>query len=541
MRFCFLSEVKTGPKTIFFHFFTLETRKMSAVEIFKRCCEEKIYEVDAVPLFNARRATFNFLLTGLYKRIKHEEGKIAHFISDSSYFIAFNGPISEETVTTLREEIQKLIESDKKIELVEMDSMDLINMLIEQGHEEKAFIVQKLEEETVLCAKFEEIIDIVYEPMVLNFNELGLFKLYTFDQGVLLQLPTARNPKEFAVGRLAELQQKMLNYARKQSEIFDVQSVLQIAEYCSQRTIEEMEKFVDKISDEQLNEIEQYIISQYPEKRVIGIAGPSSSGKTTLSLPIKERLSKKGYQVISIAIDDYYHHRPNMVKKKDGIDFEHINSIQGPLLAERIKKLINGEEIPVRHFDFITGFGSDLDEKLKLQEKGFVIIEGIHGINPDLLNLIDPLKPIRIYVSPMTPVNIDDYHPLCQRDICLMRRVIRDNRERNYSPRTTIGFWPGVCDGEERNICPYVGSVEYFFNSSFIYELRIIAEAGREIFEKALVPEPNEDPKAPMTLFVTSEVMRILRILKLSGHQMIRVRRNSGRSEFVGEEFNDKN
>ena len=513
---------------------------MSAVEIFKRCSEERIYEVDVVPHFNAKRATFNFLLAGLYKRIKHEEGKIAHFISDSSYFIAPTGPISEETIAALREEIQKLIDSDKKIELVEMDAMDLNNLLIEQGHEERAFIIEKLEEETVLCAKFEEMIDIVYEPMVLNFNELGLFKLYAFDQGALLQLPTARNPKEFAVGRLAELQQRMLVYARKQSEMFDVQSVLQIAEYCSQRSIEDMKKYADKITNEQLDEIEKFIISQYPEKRVIGIAGPSSSGKTTLSLPIKERLAMKGYQVITIAIDDYYHHRPNMVKKKDGIDFEHIKSIQAPLLAERIKKLINGEEIPVRRFDFITGFGSDLDEKLKLQEKGFVIIEGIHGINPDLLDLLEPLKPIRIYVSPMTPVNIDDYHPLCQRDICLMRRVIRDNRDRNYSPRTTIGFWPGVCDGEERNICPYVGSVEYFFNSSFIYELRIIAEAGNEIFEKALVPEESEDPNSRMTQFITSEVMRILRLLKLSGHQMIRVRRDSGRSEFVGEEFNEK-
>ena len=506
--------------------------------ILERCCTEKVYKLDAVPHFNAKRATFNFLLSGLFKRLTNQPGKVSHFISDSTYFISHNGIIDDDMIAKLKEGIQSLIDSDKSIELVQMDAIDLSNKLTENGMEDKDAIVDVLKEETVLCAQFEEMFDIVYEPLVLKFSELGKFKLYKFDQGILLQLPTARNPEEFAKNRLAELQQHMLVHAQKQTETFKVETVSQIAEYCA-GSLQQIMMDADKMSQEQLDEIEEYILKQYPAKRVIGIAGPSSSGKTTLSRPIKTMLSKKGFQVVTIAIDDYYHHRPNMVKKEDGnYDFEHIKSIQAPLLAERIKKLIAGEEIPVRRFDFITGFGSDLDEKLHLDEKGFVIIEGIHGINPDLLDLIEPLKPIRIYVSPMTPIRIDDDHPVCQRDICLMRRVLRDNRERGYSPRTTIGFWPGVCDGEERNICPYVGSVEYFFNSSFVYELPIIAKAGHVIFEQAMQPEASEDPNSAQTLFITSEVIRIHRLLKLSGERLLKSRRDSGRSEFVGDEFN---
>lgn len=514
---------------------------MSLPEAYRRCSTEKHYLQSAVPAFNAKRATFNFLFCGLYHQITGKYAKILHFIADSSYFIAKDGEVlSQELANQLKEKLDALIASNDKIELVDMDAVALCNVFDEQGRDEKAYYTSKIEEEKILCAKYGDMLDIVYEPMVLNFNELGLYKIHVFDKGLLLQLPTAREPTKFAKNRLAELQQQLLVHSAKQWKNFNVESVAQISQYCRTTPFEAIQNVTDKLAAEQLDAIEEYILSQFPAKRVIGIAGPSSSGKTTLSLPIKERLGKKGYQCVIIAIDDYYHHRPEMYHKEDGvIDFEDIRSIQAPLLAERIKKLIAGEDIPVRRFDFITGFGSDSEtEKIHLDSKGIIIIEGIHGINPELMDLIQPLTPIRVYVSPMTPICYDDEHPVSGRDICLMRRVIRDNRDRGYSPRTTIGVWADVCDGEERNISPYVGSVDYFFNSSFVYELPIIAEAGKEIFEKALNPEAGEDPNSPRTLYINCEVRRIHRLLTMSGHMYMKaIRRGSGMSEFVGEKF----
>lgn len=243
-----------------------------------------------------------------------------------------------------------------------------------------------------------------------------------------------------------------------------------------------------------------------------------------------------------IPIDNYYHHRVDMVRKEDGnFDFEHIGSIQAPLLAERVRKLLLGEEIPIRHFDFITGRGSDTEEHLSLNQNGFIIVEGIHGINPELLDLL--LTPaIRVYVSPMTPICYDDQHPISPRDICLIRRVVRDNRERGYSPRSTIGVWADVCDGEERNICPYLPTVEYFFNSSFVYELPLISQASLSIFEEASQPESGEEADSIKAKFINAEVARLRLMLNLCGKlKAVSLRRNSGISEFVGEEFASTN
>ena len=160
---------------------------------FARCCTEKLYKLEAVPHFNAKRATFNFLLAGLYARIKKSYGRFSHYIADSTYFVP-SEPIDDETLEQLKDELKKLTESDKKLELVEMDQSEVCSMFMEQEREAKAECVGNLDEEKLLCVKFEEMLDIVYEPMVLQLNELGNFKLYKFDEGLLLQLPTARNP-----------------------------------------------------------------------------------------------------------------------------------------------------------------------------------------------------------------------------------------------------------------------------------------------------------------------------------------------------------
>lgn len=498
------------------------------------------YGVSQIDTFNARRATFIYLTCKEFQTLFKKPLKASHHISDSTFFVRKdNQDIPESDLEPIAKAIQAVIDAKKQIELVELDRNEICNYLMDIGNEEKSYYISRIEAQKIECAKLDNYLDIVYESMVTNTAELGKFRLLKYENGFLVQLTTARNPDVFARNRLSKKQFDLQIAAERQWKEIGADTITAISQYCRTTPFEAIEKWTDANSDLGLKQVHDYILSQFPEKRVIGIAGPSSSGKTTLSMPIKERLAKEGYECVTIAIDDYYQDRVNMVKLPGGgYDFEHIKSIQAPLLAERVKELLEGKTIPGRRFDFITGVGSDLDQKITLAPKGFVIIEGIHGINPELLDYLAPVQPIRVYVSPMTPMRYDDEHPISQRDICLMRRVIRDNRERGYSPRTTIGVWAAVCDGEERNICPYVGDVDCFYNSSFVYELPVIAEAGMEIFEKALQPEEGEDPDTPRARFINSEVRRIHRLLKLSGHLKTHaIRRSSGMGEFVGEDF----
>lgn len=301
---------------------------MSVAEAYTKCCNEKLYALNPISTFNAKRATFNFLFCRLYHQITGKYAKILHFIADSSYIIAKDGSDLDQAIADqIKAKIDELIASDNKLELIQMDAIQLCNIFDEQGRDEKAYYTSKIDEEKILCAKYGEMIDIVYEPMVLSFRELGQYKIYSFDKRLLLQLPTARDPTQFAKNRLADLQQQLLVHSNSQWKNFNVESVAQISQYCRTTPFAQIQEITDKLSAEQLDKIEAYILSQFPNKRVIGIAGPSSSGKTTLSIPLKERLIKKGYDCIIIAIDDYYHHRPEMYHLPDGtIDFEDIRS-----------------------------------------------------------------------------------------------------------------------------------------------------------------------------------------------------------------------
>lgn len=257
------------------------------------------------------------------------------------------------------------------------------------------------------------------------------------------------------------------------------------------------------------------LTENFANKKVITIAGPSSSNKTTFALRLQISLRVNGYESLVIGMDDFYKDRADIPVGPNGEqDFEVITALNIPLLSQRVKALLNGESVPARRFDFVKGVGYDNEkEQLHLHKNQFLIIEGIHGLNPDLLEGLGRENVTPIYVSALTPVNIDSNHRFSTSDLRLIRRMIRDYRYRGYSPRSTLRRWPSVRKGEVKNIFPYQENAEMFFNSSLVYELPVLMIFGKGLLSEATIPEKGEDPNTPESQLISSEARRLLGLI----------------------------
>ena len=223
------------------------------------------------------------------------------------------------------------------------------------------------------------------------------------------------------------------------------------------------EKKIAKIADE---------IAKNPKIKLVAIAGPSSSGKTTFSKRLGIELKLIRIKPVTISVDNYFVEREHNPVDKDGnYDFECIEAIDTELLNRDIVKLLNGEEIDAPTFNFKTGHKEYLGNKMRLQEDEILVMEGIHCLNDNLTYLIPKEQKFKIYISALTVLNIDDYNRISTTDTRLIRRIVRDKQFRGYSAEYTLKMWPSVNKGEAKNIFPFQEEADAMFNSSLIYEL----------------------------------------------------------------------
>ena len=209
--------------------------------------------------------------------------------------------------------------------------------------------------------------------------------------------------------------------------------------------------------------------------KLVLIAGPSSSGKTTTSRKLTMYLKAFGFNPKPLSIDDYFVDREDTPKLPNGdYDFECIGAVNTELFNEHLSKLIAGEEVSIPTFNFFKGKGEYLGNKIKLEENDILIIEGLHAINEKLTSSISKDAKFKVYLSPLSDLNIDNHNMISNSDVRLLRRIIRDNRTRGYSAEDTISKWQNVRNGEEVNIFPFQNDVDFVFNTSLIYEICVI-------------------------------------------------------------------
>jgi len=484
----------------------------SIIELFRpleRSGTIEFLDINSVDGFRIYQRGLLFVLKITLKKLFPEYSlKVSHSIGKAIYCELKNDDskklLSSEEINKIKSEMNKLISKDipfKKYELLKSEAMELFRKF---GYYDKVNLLKYRKKKTVKIYQLDEFYDYFYGYMPPSTGILKYYDLKNYSDGFVLVLPEFKNKKPVLNFKpLPKLSAVFLEY-QKWLEIMDIDSVGDLNDL-----IAKGEKDVTDliIMSEALHEKRIAFIAEEIKKRknvrLILIAGPSSSGKTTFSKRLMVQLRASGLRPVTISLDDYFVDREKTPKNEKGeYDFEALEAIDIELFNKNLIDLFSGKEVEIPKFDFTVGKRKSKGIYLKIDKDQPIIIEGIHGLNPNLTPLIPEELKFKIYASALTQINLDNTNRIHTTDTRLLRRIVRDSKFRNHNAYHTLKMWPNVRLGEEKNIFPYQENADIMFNSALVYELPVL-----KIFaEQLLITVPDNVPE-------TSEATRLLKIL----------------------------
>lgn len=366
--------------------------------------------------------------------------------------------------------------------------------------------------------------DYYYGYMVPDTSYLKYFKLIPYDEGFVLEFPPARTPETFAPFKPEQKLFLTLKNSTKWSEVLEVATIGALNEQITCGNIGNIILAQEAIMEKQLGNIAAQIASRQ-DKKLIMIAGPSSSGKTTFSHRLSIQLLAHGLRPHPIGVDNYFVEREDTPKDEDGnYNFECLGAMDIELFNSQMNALLRGEEVSMPTFNFLTGKKEYKGNTLKLGPEDVLVIEGIHCLNDALSHSLPKENKFKIYLSALTQLNIDEHNRIATTDGRLLRRMVRDARTRGAGAKKTISMWPSVRRGEDENIFPYQGDADVMFNSALIYELSVLKQYAEPLLLGIRQGEPEY-----------TEAKRLLKFLNyFQGIDSNLVPNNSILREFIG-------
>ncbi|MEE0894759.1 MAG: nucleoside kinase, partial [Bacteroidales bacterium] len=337
-----------------------------------------------------------------------------------------------------------------------------------------------------------ETLNSFFFELVPSTSYLKVFDLYAFDTGFILQMPskqdTNKTPDSNSKDRkMFSIFKEHKNWVRILGTPY-VSILNKVVEYKKQT---ELIQISEALHEKKYAEIADEIFKRKDNVKMVLLAGPSSSGKTTSCRRIATQLSVLGFRPLQISLDDYFVNRELTPKDENGdYDFECLEALDLDYFNLQMKELLDGKEVELPRFDFITGKRVVSGQKIKMDDKSILIIEGIHALNPKLTSEIPQNNKYHVFVSAMTQLALDRHNLISSSDNRLLRRIVRDNNYRGYSAQDTIMRWDSVRSGEEKHIFPYQENADSIFNSSLLYEIGVL----KPLAEKLLSEVPQNSP-----------------------------------------------
>lgn len=494
-------------------------------------------------------ATVTFLTTGqidgyntyrrsatllLLKAIYDVEGmeavrgmKVEFSVSEGYYVSSKKMPVDQETLGRIEMRMKELVNENLPIEKHSIPVEEAIEHFTEHGMIDKARLFRFRRSSSVNVYLLDNFEDYYYGYMVPSTGYLKYFKLIPYDEGFVLEFPPRKTPETFGPFKEQHKVFQTLKSSTKWGEILDVGTVGALNEQISAGNIGNIILAQEAIMEKELGNIAEQIAA-FPDKKLIMIAGPSSSGKTTFSHRLSIQLMAHGLKPHPIAVDNYFVERVDTPKDENGqYNFECLEAMDIELFNQQMSALLRGEEVYMPTFNFITGTKEYKGNSLKLGPEDVLVIEGIHCLNDALSYSLPAENKFKIYVSALTQMNIDEHNRIPTTDGRLLRRMVRDARTRGASAQKTISMWPSVRRGEDENIFPYQESADVVFNSALIYELSVL----KQYAEPLLFGIKPEEPEY-------LEAKRLLKFLNyFQGIDSNMIPGNSILREFIGGSF----
>lgn len=400
-------------------------------------------------------------------------------------------PIQEEDVIAIRRRMREIVEADIPFHRIQCPTEEAVDMFRRQGMVSKVRLLESSGSIYTHYYRLDDTVDYFYGSLLTSTGGLQVFDVMKYYDGLLLRVPSREDPS-----RLEEMvhQEKMLDIFREHhrwQEIVGLSTVGDFNRACQAGHATDLINVSEALQEKKIARIADEIQHRREVKLVL-IAGPSSSGKTTFSKRLSVQLMANGIHPLSVSLDDYFVGREHTPKDENGeYDFESLYALDIPHFNRQLKALLAGEEVELPRFNFQTGKRELSGKKLQLTEHSVLILEGIHALNPELTPQIETVYKYRIYVSALTTILLDAHNYIPTTDNRLLRRIIRDYKYRGYSALDTIRRWPSVRKGEDKWIFPYQEHADAMFNSALLFELAVIRNQALPLLEQ--VPENTSE------------------------------------------------
>ncbi len=411
--------------------------------------------------------------------------------------------VSAFDVDSIKKRMKEIIDAKMPVKRKERTTEEAIKLFRERGAESKVKLMESLGRLYTIFYEIDGYYDYFYGTLLTNTSKLHLFDLVKYYDGMLLRIPSISDP-----GQLGELvrQDKMFEIFKEHhrwQDILNLRTIGDLNESVAKGMTTSLINVSEALQENKIVRIAQQIAEKKTVKMVL-IAGPSSSGKTTTCKRLSIQLLANGLRPIGISLDDYFVDRENTPKDEKGdYDFESLYALNIPMLNEQLNALLAGKEVELPKYNFQTGKSEKSGRMLQLKGNEVLVVEGIHALNPELTAQVPEEQKYRVYASALTTLLIDDHNYIPTTDNRLLRRIVRDFKYRGVNAQETIRRWPSVRAGENKWIFPYQENADAMFNSAMLFELAAIKQQAEPLLEQ--VPENSNE---------YSEAYRLLKFLK---------------------------
>lgn len=455
----------------------------------KQSGEIMFYDISYMEGMRVYHRSVSFLMI---KAVKEMLGKKACVVIEHSLHKSLYCEVREKDVKMnqkfldeLTEKMQELVQKDIPIKKYTFYREEAIEKVREFGMENKARLFRFRRASNVNIYEMDGLYDYFYGYMVPSTGYLKSFQLMLYENGFLIRFPDRKNPQKILDFTYPAKISNVFMEQMKWCTLMGVNNVADLNEAITDGKFGDLVRINEALHEKKVAEIADKIYQRRDKVKVVLIAGPSSSGKTTFANRLCVQLRVLGIIPHAISLDDYFINREDVPLDEFGNkDFEDINTLDLKLFNHDITKMIAGETIEMPHYNFITGKREYNGDYMTLKNGEIFVIEGIHGLNDMLSASIAPENKFKIFISAMTQLNIDDHNRISTSDSRLIRRIVRDNQFRGRDATTTIAGWDYVTRGEEKNIFPYQENADAIFNSATIYELSVLKQYAEPLLFK---------------------------------------------------------
>lgn len=475
-------------------------------KIFKKCTVD-FYDRSSTVGNTIYGRSLQFILIVAAKKVLGNEAEIVieHSMDKGFYCEIHNVDIDKPILKKIETKMHEIVKQDLVFNKVSVSRFDAINYFKKRNQIDKVKVLKYISNSYVNLYRLEDVYDYFYGEIAYSTGPIDDFKLtYIKGNGFVVSYPSVYNPEcTLDYVHRAKLFDKFLDYTRW-GQMLGINNAADLNDVITTGKSGELIRISECYANSQLLEVSNEIVENKNTIKVVLIAGPTSSGKTTTSRKLETFLQAKGVKTHQISIDDYFLDRDKTPKNKDGnYDFESLKAIDVNLFNKDLTKLLNGEKVLMPQFNFVSGKREYKKKWLQIKSDDIIIIEGLHALNDDLTMVIERNQKYKIYVSPLTQLNVDNHNRVHTSDTRRLRRIVRDNKYRGYNASDTLHMWKEIRESEEKNIFPFQDDADVVINTALIYELGVL-----KTFAEPLLFSVDENDE------VYPEAIRLINLLR---------------------------